>query len=207
MDRLYYISQGETPQTHLINIEKVCAAGVKLIQLRLKNSSFQDHLATAKSAKVICDYYGAQLIINDAVTIAKEVQSAGVHLGKEDISITEARTILGEKAVIGGTANTLKDCLKLITQKSDYIGLGPFKYTTTKKNLSPVLGIKGYTSIINSLRSENHNLPIYAIGGITLNDITDMLSCGVSGIAVSTLLSNKNSKDMKKLVDKMKAVL
>lgn len=197
---LYYISQGGSPLIHLQNIENVCRAGVRLVQLRMKNIDEQLYLETAIEAKQICNKYNTTLIINDNIEVAKKV-GVGVHLGKEDESIGKAKTVL-ENVLIGGTANTLTDCLELIDKKVDYIGLGPFKFTETKKKLSPILGEEGYRKIINELKKQGHTIPIYAIGGIIEDDFNLLFDVGVYGIAVSGLLSSTNEKTVKRIVDR-----
>ncbi|MDF9301154.1 thiamine phosphate synthase [Tritonibacter mobilis] len=133
MHQLQYISQGLTPEDHLTNIERVCKAGVKWIQLRLKNVDLVTHLKIAMHCRVLCDQYEAIFIVNDAVGIAKASQADGVHLGSMDMNIKEARKVLGSNAIIGGTANTKADCIRLFESDVDYVGLGPYRYTKTKK--------------------------------------------------------------------------
>ena len=189
LDTVYYISQGKTIQDHLLNIKKVCAVGVRLVQLRLKDTAAQDIVTAAEAAKALCDYYGAHLIINDNSTIAKGVCPCGVHLGLEDGSIAEARKMFGPDTIIGGTANTYDDCLNHIEAGADYIGLGPYRFTNTKKRLSPILGIDGYHRIVKKIRNAGHTTPIYAIGGIRRDDLIELRKAGVYGVALSGLLS------------------
>lgn len=206
MDKIYYISQGETPEEHLKNIKNVCEAGCKLIQLRLKNQSVKVYIETALKAKQICDTYNAQLIINDLIEIAKIMNANGIHLGKNDVSPLIAKQLLDSKKIIGGTANTLEDCLNLINQKVDYIGLGPFNFTTTKEKLSPTLGIEGYQPIVSKIREKGYDIPIYAIGGIEEKDFEKLIKVGVSGIAISGLISNKPIKNIKNIINKCAAL-
>lgn len=206
MDKIYYISQGTTEEEQLQNINNVCKAGGKLIQLRVKEASFNDHISIAKKAKEICDHFEAKLIINDHVQIAKEIKAAGVHVGKNDIAPTEARKIIGSKHIVGGTANTYEDCITLIAQKVNYIGLGPLRYTETKKNLSPILGFSGFHEITSRLQHEGHKVPIYAIGGITENDFEKLYEAGVFGIAISGLISNTPVSRIKEITQYAKEV-
>ena len=111
-----------------------CAArpGIRWIQLRYEGRRMTDTevMAAAKEAKKICDARGCVLIINDRVEIAAAVDAHGVHLGKEDMPVREARRLLGENKIIGGTANTLEDIRKHHLEGADYIGLGPYRYTS-----------------------------------------------------------------------------
>jgi len=180
--KLHYISQGNSPKEHLENIQKACSSGTELVQLRLKNISENKILELAAAAREITSHFQTRLIINDHYKIAKEVNADGVHLGKTDSCPTIARKYLHSWQIIGGTANTLQDCETLIEKEVDYISLGPFRFTTTKDNLSPVLGLNGYTAITKALKTET---PIIGVGGIRTEDITDILETGISGVAVS----------------------
>ena len=182
LPKLHYISQGQTPKEHLENIQNACAHGAELVQLRLKGLDPKKVLKAAEEAREITSHFQTRLIINDHYKIAKEVKADGVHLGNNDISPIVAKKHLGEYYFVGGTANTLQDCEALIAKKIDYIGLGPFRFTKTKENLSPVLGQKGYLTILEELKTD---IPIIAIGGITLNDVPEILETGIYGIAAS----------------------
>jgi thiamine-phosphate pyrophosphorylase len=200
IEKLHYITQQTNTLSHIDCVKEACLSGVKWIQLRMKDTSLQDYINTAKEARVICDLYEVQLIINDNVEVAIHCDADGVHLGKDDMNLCEARELLGEDKIIGGTANTVDEIKILINFGVDYIGLGPFKHTTTKKNLSPTLGLDGYYSIseqlFNSLKDgslKNNIPPIVAIGGIDLEDIADLMKTGIDGIAVSGLLTTNFS--------------
>lgn len=182
INKLHYISQGNTPKEHLENIQQACQSGAELVQLRLKDLSEKKILKIAEEAREVTSHFQTRLIINDHYKIAKAIKADGVHLGKTDTCPTIARKELASWQIIGGTANTLDDCKTLIEKQVDYIGLGPFRFTNTKENLSPVLGLNGYSLILEELKTET---PIIAIGGITENDITDILATGISGIAMS----------------------
>jgi len=200
MNRIYYISQGNTPQEHLENIENVCKAGCRLVQLRLKEIDNGIFFETAVKAQKICRQHETRLLINDNVLVAKQIDADGVHLGKDDLSVTEARKMLGDK-IIGGTANTLEDCLDLIAQKADYIGLGPYRFTETKKKLSPILGLYGYSKIIKALNERDVKTPIFAIGGISKEDFEPLMKTGVNGVAVSGLLTKKANKELTEIIE------
>lgn len=180
--KLHYISQGSSPAAHLENIQKACASGAELVQLRLKNVSEKKFLKLAKEAREITSHFQTRLIINDYYKIAKAVKADGVHLGKTDSCPTIARKHLYSWQMIGGSANTLLDCEKLLDKEIDYIRLGPFRESTTKNYSSPVLCLKGYTAITDVLKTP---IPIIGVGGITTEDVADILETGISGIAVS----------------------
>ncbi|MDY8135025.1 thiamine phosphate synthase [Aquimarina sp. 2201CG5-10] len=205
MIRIQYISQGNTPEDHLYNIEQVCKAGGRWIQLRLKDVDMATYLNTALKCREICDQYDAIMIINDNVGVAKAALADGVHLGLEDMNPIEARKVLGENYIIGGTANTLENCMQHIVDKVDYIGLGPFRHTTTKKKLSPILGAHGYQEILSEIRNQNSEIPIVAIGGIKIEDIETLIQSGVSGIAVSGMLTDQ--KDLEQKIENIRMLI
>lgn len=180
--KLHYISQGNTPKEELENIQKACTSGAELVKLNLKNVSEKKQLKIATEAREITAHFQTRLIINGQYKIAKEIKADGVHLEKKDTCPTIVRDYLYTWQLIGGTANTLQNCKTLISKNVDYISLGPFKYSETKDNLPTVLGLNGYTLIIEALKTET---PIIGFGGITTKDVTDILKTGISGIAVS----------------------
>jgi len=200
---LYFITMDDAPLTHLQQVEAACRAGIQLIQLRMKltdNAAFRE---VAGAAKQICDEWGVRLIINDRVEVAREVGAYGVHLGKEDMTVAEARVILGEDFVIGGTANTIEDIRLHYSQGADYIGLGPYRWTVTKKNLSPILGLEGYQRIMDQMKAERINIPVTAIGGIGQEHIRGLRQAGLQSIAFSGVLVH--SKDWSDTIGRLAA--
>ena len=176
--------------------------GCRWIQLRMKNSTPDEIYATAQEVKSLCSKHHATFIIDDYVEIAKELHPDGVHLGKLDMPIGKAREILGERAIIGGTANTFEDVENLYQAGANYIGCGPFRYTTTKANLSPILGLDGYRQIISRMKENYIAIPIVAIGGITEADIPDIMKLGINGIALSSSILNAANpvEEMKRII-------
>jgi len=171
------------------------------VQLRLKNVTLINYLNAAIKARKLCDQYGAVLIINDNIGIAGQSNADGVHLGLTDSNPKEARKQLGNEAIIGGTANTFENCLQHINDGVDYIGLGPYRFTSTKDKLSPILGVDGYTKIVEAITQKGYQLPIVGIGGITLEDLSEIANTGLSNIAVSGLLTGVNNADLKKRIE------
>lgn len=159
--------------------------GCRWVQLRMKEATETEFMAAAAEIGRLCKEHGATFVLDDHVEWVEKTGADGVHLGKNDMPIDEARKILGNDKIIGGTANTFEDVEHLYCQGANYIGCGPFRFTTTKKNLSPVLGLEGYQHIVDQMKSHGINLPIVAIGGILESDIKSILATGVSGIAVS----------------------
>ncbi|MHB1688879.1 MAG: thiamine phosphate synthase [Ignavibacteriaceae bacterium] len=196
ISKLHYITQNIPDSTHYELAEEACKGGADWIQLRVKNGLYNEWKKIAFRTKEVCENYSAKLIINDNVDIAKTVSADGVHLGKNDMSPVEARKILGNNFIIGGTANTFEDVKKLSQSGVDYIGMGPFRYTTTKEKLSSILGLNGYQNILTKCRDEDITIPIIAIGGIRLDDIGSLLQTGIYGIAVSSAINSVKDKSI-----------
>jgi thiamine-phosphate pyrophosphorylase len=195
--KLQFISNNRTGLTHLESIQTALDAGCLWIQLRIKDESFEQVLQQAIGARKLCELYGAKLIINDYPLIAKEVSAHGLHLGLEDMPIPEARKITGKDMIVGGTANTLAHILLRLKEGADYIGLGPFRFTATKQNLSPVLGMTGFKEIMQQLELLPTSIPVIAIGGILPDDMPDLKATGIHGFAISSaLLQAENKKVM-----------
>lgn len=182
---LQFITNTESTVPVRDQIAAALDGGCRWIQLRMKNASDDEIRQIVKDMKPMCDRAGAFLILNDRVELAKELDVTGVHIGKEDMSPTEARAILGAGAVIGVTVNTFQDVLRVANCDIDYLGIGPFRHTTTKKNLSPVLGLEGIREICSRMKENEIELATVAVGGIEEGDLADLIHAGVQGVAVS----------------------
>lgn len=194
MEKLQYISQGNTRQEQEQNIRKALDNGIKWVQIRWKNAPENELINLCEASKQLCSEYQSICIINDNVQLAKTIDVDGVHLGLSDGSTDEARLILGEHKIIGGTANTISDVLQRINESCDYIGLGPLRFTSTKEKLSPILGFEGYQEIIDQLQEKSMEIPkIFAIGGVNLEDIQLLQQIGIYGVAVSGQITNQPS--------------
>lgn len=182
---LQFITHYTGRYTYFDSARMALEGGCRWIQLRMKEATEEEVEKEAIRVQDLCRQYGATFIIDDHVALAKKLHADGVHLGKKDMPIAEARKLLGKDFIIGGTANTFEDVQMHYAAGADYIGCGPFRFTTTKKNLSPVLGLEGYRNIVSRMREAGINLPIVAIGGIAFEDIPAIMQTGVSGIALS----------------------
>lgn len=206
---LQFITHPSENMTILEEIENVVAGGCKWVQLRMKDAEKEEIKEVARKAKEICKKNDVILVVDDYVDIAKELELDGVHLGKNDMPVNEARKLLGEEFIIGATANTFEDIEALRHTDIDYIGLGPFRFTSTKKNLSPVIGIDGYAEIMRLKAESSINLPIVAIGGICYDDINNIMDTGISGIAVSgSLIKAKNmTEETRKMISLLESIV
>lgn len=190
---IQFITHYTEKYSYLDSVKLALEGGCKWIQLRIKDAAVDEIRPVAVKVQEMCRDYGATFIIDDHVDLVKELGADGVHLGKNDMPIDKARLILGKDFIIGGTANTFDDVRKHYANGASYIGCGPFRFTTTKKGLAPVLGLEGYSNIIRKMRQAGIDLPVVAIGGITLEDIPQIMLTGVSGIALSgTVLRSEN---------------
>lgn len=198
-----FITHYTERHSYLDSARMALEGGCRWIQLRMKESPLAEVEAVARKAQRLCKEHEAIFIIDDYVDLAKKLEADGVHLGKNDMPVAEARRTLGEGFLIGGTANTFEDIQAHCRNGADYIGCGPFRHTTTKKNLSPILGLEGYAGIIRRMEEEGISLPVVAIGGITAEDIPAIMRTGVSGIALSgTVLRAENpAEEMRRIIN------
>ena len=191
---LHFITHHNDSFSYLDSARLALAGGCRWIQLRMKGADSQLFEATAREVGALCREYGATFIIDDEVELAKRVGADGVHLGKEDMPVAEARAILGSEAIIGATVNSTEDILGHVHgTMPDYFGCGPFRFTTTKRRLAPTLGLDGYRAIMRQMHEAHISIPVVAIGGIAREDITPLLECGVDGIALSGSVLNSSN--------------
>ncbi len=189
--KVQFISHQSERFSYLDSISMALRGGCRWVQLRMKDCTTDEMRPVALAAKEMCKRYAATFIIDDNVGLAAEIHADGVHLGQNDMPVAEARKVLGREYIIGGTANTFEDVVALWLAGVDYVGCGPYRYTTTKKNLSPILGLEGYRSIVSRMKelsprgNGNACPPLIAIGGIEKEDIAPILETGMYGIALS----------------------
>ncbi len=167
--------------------------GCKWVQLRMKGCQQDKIYAEALKIKALKASFDFTFIINDHPELARQCGADGVHLGKQDCSPVDARKLTGLGFIIGGTANTLSDVERLAAEGVDYVGLGPFRFTRTKENLSPVLGSEGYRAILNGMKDRGLHIPVVGIGGICLDDVDTLMQTGLHGLAVSSSILNNGT--------------
>ncbi|MDD6210666.1 MAG: thiamine phosphate synthase [Bacteroidales bacterium] len=203
MKHLQFITHANERYNYVEGALLALKGGCKWIQLRMKDATHKELEQNIQILKPLCLQHGATLIVDDCVEIARRTAINGVHLGKNDMDPAEARTILGNSFIIGGTANTFEDIVRLHEKGVNYIGLGPFRFTTTKSNLSPILGMEGYKDILMRCSETGIQLPIVAIGGITKEDIPELMTCGIAGIAMSSAILSANDpiKETKEIMN------
>lgn len=202
--RLQFITHHTERYSYLDSVRIALEGGCRWVQLRMKGAEESLLEETAIAAQRLCKEYGATFIIDDNVALAQKIGADGVHLGKSDMPIAEARTMLGERFIVGGTVNTFDDVLYHLQDATpDYLGCGPFRFTSTKANLAPILGYAGYREMVGKMRDNNIRIPLVAIGGIKREDIPLLLECGVEGIALSGSILNADNpiQEMKEIAN------
>lgn len=206
ISKLHYITQENIEGRSLIELtENALKGGIDWVQLRMKKASYDEFLEHAKVLRHLTNSYDAKLIINDNVQIASEVDADGVHLGMNDMPVHDARLQLGVDKIVGGTCNTYNDIIRRSCENVDYIGLGPLRFTSTKSELSPILGIDGYKSIFQQLMGRNILTPIVGIGGIELEDVLQLQEIGLYGIALASVINRE--KDPKQVIANFKIAI
>jgi thiamine-phosphate pyrophosphorylase len=161
--------------------ERLCAAGVRWVQLRMKRAEPGEWRRQARAAVAACHRHGALLCVNDSVDVALEAGADGVHLGREDGDWAAARARLGPRALLGGTVNHADDAARAAAADLDYVGIGPWRFTPTKQNLSPVLGPDGIRALLPRLGGK----PAWVIGGVQAADLPAIRALGAAGAAVA----------------------
>lgn len=174
-------------------ILQVLDGGCRWIQIRMKEATDDEIKKLFFEIRDKAKDVDATIIIDDKVDLVKQLGPegvAGVHLGKGDMAPAEARLKLGPDAIIGVTANTFMDIETVRHLDIDYVGIGPFALTNTKKNLAPILGIEGIAEIMRQVKDAGIELPCVAVGGIRLEDVKPLLDAGINGLAVSGAIAN-----------------
>ncbi len=165
--------------SHTELAELACGGGADIIQLRDKELGDDEMVAIGRQMRRLCDLHGAILIVNDRVAVARECRAHGVHLGRGDMSVEEARGILGEDAVIGTTAHSMEEALEADRSSADYAGFGHIFATSSKAKDTPPVGIEQLARVCASV-----SIPILAIGGITRERVAAVMHAGARGVAV-----------------------
>jgi thiamine-phosphate pyrophosphorylase len=184
LPKLYAITDPQLSNyTHSEIVALLLAGGARLIQLRDKEASAKEMMEAARACLERTRAVGARLIINDRVDVAMVTEADGVHLGQEDLTVAEARALLGPKKIIGLSTHSLAQVEAALTTSVNYIAVGPIFTTTTKTNPDPVVGLE----LLRQARKLT-SLPLVAIGGITLETAPEVLQAGADSIAVISAL-------------------
>ena len=178
--KLYLVTNRyqDSLESFLEKVETACRSGVTIIQLREKNLTTNQYYQLAKQVKEITDTYQVPLIIDDRLDVCLAVDAAGLHIGDDELPVSVARKVLGPEKILGVTAKTVKRALEAETSGADYLGTGAISPTTTKEN-APITLISTLKTICQTVA-----IPVVAIGGLTSENIDQLIGTGIAGVAV-----------------------
>ncbi|WP_172931607.1 thiamine phosphate synthase [Streptococcus sp. 79] len=178
--RLYLVTNRyqDSVESFLAKVETACRSGVTIVQLREKNLTTNQYYQLAKQVKEITDVYQVPLIIDDRLDVCLAVDAAGLHIGDDELPVSVARQVLGPDKILGVTAKTVKRALEAETSGADYLGTGAIFPTTTKEN-APITLISTLKTICQTVA-----IPVVAIGGLTSENIDQLMGTGIAGVAV-----------------------
>ena len=178
--RLYLVTNRyqDSLESFLEKVETACRSGVTIVQLREKNLTTNQYYQLAKQVKEITDSYQVPLIIDDRLDICLAVDAAGLHIGDDELPVSVARKVLGSEKILGVTAKTVKRALEAEEGGADYLGTGAIFPTTTKEN-APITLISTLKTICQRVA-----IPVVAIGGLTSENIDQLMGTGIAGVAV-----------------------
>ena len=178
--RLYLVTNRyqDSLESFIEKVETACRSGVTIVQLREKNLTTNQYYQLAKQVKEITDAYQVPLIIDDRLDVCLAVDAAGLHIGDDEQPVSVARQVLGPDKILGVTAKTIKRALEAETSGADYLGTGAIFPTTTKEN-APITLISTLKTICQKVA-----IPVVAIGGLTSENIDQLIGTGIAGVAV-----------------------
>lgn len=193
IEKLHFITHDIPNLSHIEQVEIACQAGAKWIQYRCLTKSDEDLLVDLNTVASVCDDWGTTLIVTNHVHLKGKADIQGFHMEDMDADFFALRKQLGDEFTLGGSANTIENLIRLANEGADYAGFGPFANSTTKPNNFPLIDLNGYSSAIKKLESLAIELPIIAVGGIKLKDVSTLLQAGVHGIAVSAAINQNEN--------------
>lgn len=206
ISRFHYLTQDLSTRTHPEQVQIACEAGANWIQYRCFSKSEEDLLSEINAIATICDDWGATLIVTDHIQLSDKADVQGFHIEDMNADFVSIRNSVGPDKTLGASANSFDDILRIANSGVvDYIGCGPFAITYTKPNDYPMLGIEGYRSIVENMKEASIDIPLLAVGGVTLEDVDALLETGVYGIAVSAAvnLAENPGRAFKQLYNKL----
>ena len=194
---VYFITDNGFGWSHEELINKVSKAGVKIIQFREKNEPTKKLIEVGRKLKKVSEDRKVKLIVNDRVDVALAINSDGVHLGQNDMSIEDARDLLGSDKIIGASVKTVSEAIDAENKGADYLGVGPIFSTSTKEDAGEGIGLNRLNKI-----SKKVNIPIVGIGGINKDNAKKVVENGADGVAIISDIANSSNpkKDAQKLL-------
>lgn len=189
IEKLHFITHDLQQSSHIEQVQVACEAGAKWIQYRCLSKADDELLADINLIAEICDDWGATLIVTNHIHLKGKADIQGFHIEDMNADFIALRKQIGEEFTLGGSANTVEQLLKLASDGADYAGFGPFNISSTKPNDYPLVKVDEYAKAITKLKSANINLPVLAVGGITLADLPGLMATGIFGIAASSAIN------------------
>ncbi|MBC7758889.1 MAG: thiamine phosphate synthase [Phormidesmis sp. FL-bin-119] len=186
ISKFHYLTQDLPHRSHVEQTAIACKAGANWIQYRCLKKTDDDLIYELHQVASICDDWGATLILTDHYHLLDKVDAQGVHIENMSADFQEIRKIISDEKTLGASANSIEDIQRAYASGAvDYIGCGPFSHTNTKPNNYPLLGIDGYRSIAEKMQQKQIDIPVLAVGGVTIFNVEALFSTGIYGIAVS----------------------
>ena len=186
ISKFHYLTQDLPNRSHIKQAEIACSAGANWLQYRCLTKTDEELIAEINQIAAICDDWGTTLILTNHYHLLDKVDAQGVHIEDFDADFRLIREAIGEEKTFGASATNIEALLKVqATGVVDYCGYGPFRHTDTKPNNKPLLGFEGY----RQLQKQPIEIPVIAVGGITLNDVETLIQTGIYGIAVSAAVN------------------
>lgn len=189
IEKLHFITHDLPQSSHIEQVQVACEAGAKWIQYRCLSKADDELLADINLIAEICDDWGATLIVTNHIHLKGKADIQGFHIEDMDADLIALRKQIGEEFTLGGSANTIDQLIKLANDGADYAGFGPFNITSTKPNDYPLVKTDEYNNAVHILKSANIDLPVVAVGGVTLADVQALMATGIFGIAASSAIN------------------
>lgn len=190
ISRFHYLTQDLPHITHAEQTQIACQSGANWVQYRCFSKSDEAMIEELHQVAAICDDWGATLILTDHHHLLDRVDAQGVHIENMQADFNAIRDIISDEKTLGASANTISNIQRIAASGVvDYIGCGPFSVTTTKPNDYPVLGVQGYKKLTSQMTSAEKDIPLLAVGGVKAENVIDLLSTGIFGIAVSAAVN------------------
>ena len=190
IEKLHYITHDLPNFSHVDQVQLACEAGAKWIQYRCLSKADAELQQEINTIAEICDDWGTTLIVTNHIHLNGKADIQGFHIEDMDADFIALRKLVGDDITLGGSANTVNGLLRLAKEGADYVGFGPFAISETKPNKYPVLTFEDYKKATDKLTEEGINLPILAVGGITLYDVEALMQTNIHGIAVAGAINN-----------------
>ena len=189
IEKLHFITHDLPHSSHIEQVQVACEAGAKWIQYRCLSKADDELLADINLIAEICDDWGATLIVTNHIHLKGKADIQGFHIEDINAYFIALRKQIGEEFTLGGSANTIEQLIKLADDGADYAGFGPFNISSTKPNDYPLIKTDDYANAIENLKSANKDLPVLAVGGVTIADVPALMTTGIFGIAASSAIN------------------